>query len=56
MLALTATEADLLTHLPRAVALWKVADRSFVVEHSLGRLEASLVDTDEAMRPAAGAR
>jgi hypothetical protein len=56
MLALTATEADLLTHLPRAVALWKVADRSFVVEHSLGRLEASLVDTDEAMRPAAAAR
>jgi hypothetical protein len=49
MLALTGTEAALLAHLPRAVALWKVADRSFLVEHTLGRLEASLVDTDAAM-------
>ncbi len=50
MLALTSTEAALLVHLPRAVALWKVADRSFLVEHSLGRLEVPLVDTDVAMR------
>ena len=50
MLALTTTEADLLVHLPRAVALWKVAERSFLVEHALGRLEAPLVDTDAAMR------
>jgi hypothetical protein len=50
LLALTSTEAELLVHLPRAVALWKVADRSFLVEHTLGRLEATLVDTDAAMR------
>jgi hypothetical protein len=50
MLDLTTTEADLLVHLPRAVALWKVAGRSFLVEHALGRLEAPLVDTDAAMR------
>jgi hypothetical protein len=55
MLALTHTEAALLAHLPRAVALWKVADRSFVVEHALGRLEAALVDTDAAMRRGTGA-
>jgi type IV secretory pathway VirB4 component len=52
LLGLTGTEADLLAHLPRGVALWKVGDRSFLVEHALGRLEAALVDTDEAMRPA----
>jgi hypothetical protein len=50
LLGLTGTEADLLVHLPRGVALWKVADRSFLVEHTLGRLEAPLVDTDQAMR------
>ena len=56
MLALTDTEAGLLAHLPRAVALWKVADRSFLVEHTLGRLEVALVDTDAAMRADSGAR
>jgi hypothetical protein len=50
LLALTSTEAALLTQLPRAVALWKVAERSFLVEHTLGRLEVPLVDTDQAMR------
>ena len=51
LLALTSTEAALLAHLPRAVALWKVADRSFLVEHALGSFEVALVDTDAAMRP-----
>lgn len=49
LLGLTATEADLLAHLPRGVALWKVGDRSFVVEHVVGGAEAALVDTDGAM-------
>jgi hypothetical protein len=50
LLNLTATERDLLTRLPRGVALWKVGHRSFVVEHGIGPLEAELVDTDAAMR------
>jgi type IV secretory pathway VirB4 component len=48
-LGLSCTEAELLAHLPRGVALWRVGDRSFVVEHTLGRLESALVDTDAAM-------
>jgi hypothetical protein len=50
LLRLTVTERDLVTRLPRGVALWKVADRSFVVEHRVGPTEAGLVDTDAAMR------
>ncbi len=50
MLGLTGTEAELIARLPRAVALWKVGDRSFLVEHTLGPSEAELVDTDGAMR------
>jgi len=51
LLGLSATEAELLSRLPRAVALWKVADRSFLIEHGLGAGELALVDTDQAMRP-----
>ena len=50
LLRLTVTERDLVVGLPRGVALWKVADRSFLVEHRIGRFEAELVDTDAAMR------
>jgi len=49
LLRLTDTERDLVGRLPRGVALWKVADRSFVVEHRVGPIEAGLVDTDAAM-------
>lgn len=49
LLGLTSTEAELLPQLPRGVALWKVGQRSFLIEHRLGRPEASLVDTDRAM-------
>jgi type IV secretory pathway VirB4 component len=49
LLGLTSTEADLLTRLPRGVALWKVGTRSFLVEHRLGRSERALVDTDQRM-------
>jgi AAA-like domain len=51
LLGLTSTEGDLISQLPRGVALWKVGDRSFLVEHAVGPREASLVDTDAAMRP-----
>ena len=49
LLGLTSTEADLLTQLPRGVALWKVGMRSFLVEHRLGPAEHGLVDTDARM-------
>jgi hypothetical protein len=50
LLHLSEAERDVVTRLPRGVALWKVGDRSFLVEHQVGRLEAGLVDTDAAMR------
>ncbi|HTZ09215.1 MAG TPA: hypothetical protein VMB72_09085 [Acidimicrobiales bacterium] len=49
LLGLSTTEADLLPHLGRGVALWKVGTRSFLVEHRLSPLEHALVDTDAAM-------
>ena len=49
LLGLTGTEAALLCHLRRGVALWKVGDRSFLVEHAVAPSEAALVDTDTAM-------
>ncbi len=49
LLGLSGTEAELLPHIARGVALWKVADRSFLVEHHLTAMEARLVDTDAAM-------
>jgi hypothetical protein len=50
LLGLTSTEGDLITQLPRGVALWKVGERSFLVEHAVGPTEAVLIDTDGAMR------
>jgi len=50
LLGLTRTERELLAHLGRGVALWKVGDRSFLVEHHVGAGEVELVDTDAAMR------
>ena len=49
LLGLTATEADLVPQLRRGVALWKVANRSFLVEHRMSSVEAELIDTDSAM-------
>jgi hypothetical protein len=49
LVGLTETEAELLPQLPRGVALWKLGQRSFLVEHRLGRREAALVDTDARM-------
>jgi hypothetical protein len=49
LLGLTTTEADLLPQLGRGVALWKVGQRSFLVEHHLAATERALVDTDGLM-------
>ena len=49
LLGLTGVERDVVTHLPRGVALWKVGERSFLVEHLVGDLEREIVDTDTAM-------
>jgi len=49
LLALTETEAAVVTQLRRGTALWKVGPRSFLVEHRLASTERALVDTDQAM-------
>ncbi len=49
LLGLTNTEADLLPQLDRGVALWKVGQRSFLVNHWLGTQERAIVDTDARM-------
>ena len=49
LLGLTATEAELVTQLRRGMALWKVGQRSFLVEHRLASGERWLTDTDQAM-------
>lgn len=50
LLGLSDTEEELVSRLGRAVALWKVGDRSFLVRHALSPLEHALVDTDGRMR------
>ena len=49
LLSLSATEADLLPQLRRGIALWKVGQRSFLVQHRLSGAERRIVDTDAAM-------
>jgi hypothetical protein len=49
LLGLSSTEAELVPHLCRGVALWKVGGRSFLVEHRLSAHEGPLVDTDRHM-------
>jgi hypothetical protein len=49
LLSLSATEAELLPQLRRGVALWKVGQTSFLVQHRLSRMERMLVNTDAAM-------
>jgi type IV secretory pathway VirB4 component len=49
LLGLTDTEAELVTQLRRGMALWKVGQRSFLVEHRLASGERWLTDTDQAM-------
>lgn len=50
LLGLNETEQFLLAQLPRGVALWKVGQRSYLVEHELSPEEIALADTDAAMR------
>jgi hypothetical protein len=49
LLSLSSTEAALLPQLRRGVALWKVGQGSFLVQHRLSHLERTLVNTDAAM-------
>lgn len=49
LLSLSGTEADLLPQLRRGIALWKVGQRSFLVQHRLSAMERAIVDTDFAM-------
>jgi len=49
LLSLSTTEAELLPQLRRGIGLWKVGQRSFLVQHRLSALERMIVDTDAAM-------
>ena len=49
-LGLSRAQITALARLPRGMALWRVGDRSFLVEHLLAEEERALVDTDAAMR------
>ncbi|WP_165983955.1 ATP-binding protein [Streptomyces sp. YIM 98790] len=50
LLGLTGVESEAISHLGRGRGLWKVAGRSFVVQHLLHAQEARLFDTDERLR------
>lgn len=52
LLGLNAVEQLVLGQLPRGVALWKVGQLAYLVEHELSPEEEALADTDKAMRPA----
>ncbi|WP_121827769.1 VirB4 family type IV secretion system protein [Streptomyces sp. S1] len=49
LLGLTAVETEAISHLTRGRGLWRVAGRSFVVQHLLHPTEKSLFDTDARM-------
>ncbi|MPZ89193.1 MAG: ATP-binding protein [Nitriliruptorales bacterium] len=49
LLGLTDAEAALLPGLPRGRALWKIAGRSFLVDHRLSQSEWPIIDTDAGM-------
>ncbi|WP_198358327.1 VirB4 family type IV secretion system protein [Streptomyces fildesensis] len=49
LLGLTSVEMDAISHLNRGRGLWKVAGRSFIVQHQLHPHELSLFDTDARM-------
>lgn len=53
LLDLTDAEAAVVSVLPRGTALWKVGQRSVVVQHRLSDLERWVVDTDARMREGA---
>ena len=49
LLGLTSVEMDAIAHLNRGRGLWKVAGRSFIVQHLLHSHELALFDTDARM-------
>jgi hypothetical protein len=49
LLGLSSTEAEIVPHLRRGVALWKVGARSFLVQHRLSPHEMDIIDTDANM-------
>ncbi|HEY5026696.1 MAG TPA: hypothetical protein VII76_17095 [Acidimicrobiales bacterium] len=49
LLGLSSTEAELVPHLRRGVALWKVGTRAFLVQHRLSPHELAIIDTDARM-------
>ncbi|MFC8708883.1 MULTISPECIES: VirB4 family type IV secretion system protein [unclassified Streptomyces] len=49
LLGLTVVEMDAIAHLNRGRGLWKVAGRSFIVQHHLHPAELALFDTDARM-------
>ena len=53
LLGLTDAEADVLPRLGRGVALWKVRQQTFIVDHRLGDREWGIIDTDHSMRASA---
>lgn len=50
LLGLTEAEADVLPRLGRGVALWKVRQQTFIVDHRVGDHEWAIIDTDQSMR------
>jgi type IV secretory pathway VirB4 component len=50
LLGLTEAEADVLPRLGRGVALWKVRQQTFIVDHRVGEHEWAIIDTDHSMR------
>jgi hypothetical protein len=48
-LGLTSVEADLLPELGPGIALWKISNRGYLVQHRLSELERPIVDTDGSM-------
>jgi type IV secretory pathway VirB4 component len=51
LLGLTDAEAEILPRLGRGVALWKVRQQTFIVDHRVGDREWEIIDTDHSMRP-----
>jgi type IV secretory pathway VirB4 component len=50
LLGLTDAEAEILPRLGRGVALWKVRQQTFIVDHRVGDREWDIIDTDQSMR------
>jgi hypothetical protein len=50
LLGLSGPERDIITRLPKGMALWKIGGRSFLVQHMLSERDERLVYTDEALR------